>query len=97
MKALSSEAQIQACRDRKLQQRQRIMKTVELIMHILANENWGVYYKNKPMQSLETQDGNSLYQVNQVDDDEIDKVITEALTWAETSQISNQSKNSTTG
>tara|TARA_Y100000310_G_scaffold33892_1_gene32004 strand:- start:640 stop:933 length:294 start_codon:yes stop_codon:yes gene_type:complete len=97
MKALCAEAQIESCRERKLQKEQRIMKTVELIMRILGNENWGVYYKNKPMQSLETQDGNSLYQVNQVDDDEIEKVITEALTWAETNQTSNQNENSKTG
>ena len=97
MKALCAESQIQMVRDRKLQKKQRIMKVIELIMQILKSENWGVYYKNKPIQSLNTQDGNSLYEVNQVDDDEIETVITRALTWAETNQTSSQSKNSTTG
>ena len=101
-KALCAEAQIQAGRDRKLQQKQRIMDITELIMKVLKDENWGVYYKNQPIQPLEMQDGNALYKVNQVDEIEIETVIEKALTkgtsWQESSQIdSNQNKNSTTG
>ena len=99
MEARCAETQILLCKDRKLQKKQRIMDTTELIMQILKNKNWGVYYKSQPMQPLETQDGTALYKVNQVDECEIEKVITEALTWEtqETNPISNQSKNSTTG
>ena len=102
MKAVCAEAQIDECRDRKLQKKQRIMETVELIMRILKSEHWGVYYKSKPMQHLEMQDGNALYKVNQVDEAEIEKALTQALTkgqpWQESSQIdSTQNKNSTTG
>ena len=80
MKALCAETQIQSGRDRKLQQRQRIMDIVELIMQVLKNENWGVYYKNQPIQPLEMQDGNALYKVNQVDECEIETAITQTLT-----------------
>ena len=78
------------------------MKTVELIMQILKSENWGVFYKNQPIQPLEMQDGNALYKVNQVDESEIETVIETALTkgtsWEESSQIDSiQNKNSTTG
>ena len=78
------------------------MDIVELIMQILKSENWGVFYKNQPIQPLEMQDGNALYKVNQVDESEIETVIETALTkgkpWQESSQIdSNQNKNSTTG
>ena len=59
-KALCAEAQLQSGRDRKLQQRQRIMDIVELIMQVLKSENWGVFYKNQPIQPLEMQDGNAL-------------------------------------
>ena len=102
MKALCAEAQISMARERKLQQKQRIMDIVELIMQVLKSENWGVFYKNQPIQPLEMQDGNALYKVNQVDESEIERIIQEALTkgkaWEESSQIdSSQNKNSTTG
>ena len=99
MEARCAETQMLACRERKLQQKQRIMDTIELIMQVLKSKNWGVYYKSHPMQPLETQDGSALYKVNQVDECEIEKVIEEALTCdtQETNPISNQSKNSTTG
>ena len=101
MEALCAETQIQMCREVKLKQKQRIMDIVELIMQVLKSENWGVFYKNQPIQPLEMQDGNALYKVNQVDEIEIETAIEKALTkdkpW-ESSQInSNQNKNSTTG
>ena len=102
MKALCAEAQIEACRQRKLEKKQKIMDTVELIMQVLKSENWGVFYRNQPIQPLEMQDGTSLYKVNQVDECDVVEIITQALTkgtsWQESSQIdSNQNKNSTTG
>ena len=80
MKALCAEAQIAQCIDRKLQKKQRIMDIVELIMQILKSENWGVFYKNQPIQPLEMQDGNSLYKVNQVDECDVETAIDQALT-----------------
>ena len=101
MKALCAEAQIESCRQRKLEKKQRIMNTVELIMQVLKSENWGVFYRNQPIQPLEMQDGNALYKVNQVDECEIEKVIETALTkdepWESSQTNSNQNKNSTTG
>ena len=77
------------------------MNIVELIMQVLKSENWGVFYKNQPIQPLEMQDGNALYKVNQVDECEIEKVIEQALTkdepWESSQTNSNQNKNSTTG
>ena len=98
MEALCAEAQIQMCRERKLQQKQRIMDIVELVMQVLKSENWGVYYRNQPIQPLEMQDGNALYKVNQVDESQIETAIDEALTKWESSQTnSNQSNTSKTG
>jgi hypothetical protein len=98
MEALCAEAQIQVCRERKLQQKQRIMNIVELVMQMLKGENWGVFYKNQPIQPLEMQDGNALYKVNQVDECEIETKIEQALTkWESSQNNSNQNKNSTTG
>ena len=102
MKALCAEAQIQLCVDRKLEQKQRIMDIVELIMQVLKSENWGVFYKNQPIQPLELQGGDSLYKVNEVDDSDIEEALQTTLTkgtsWQESSQTdSDQNKNSMTG
>ena len=98
MDALCAESQIQVCIERKLKQKQRIMDIVELIMQVLKGENWGVYYRNQPIQPLEMQDGNALYKVNQVDESQIETAIDEALTKWESSQTnSSQSNTSKTG
>ena len=98
MDALCAESQIQVCIERKLKQKQRIMDITELIMQVLKSENWGMFYKNQPMRNLETQDGGTLYEVNQVDECEIETIIEQTLMKWEASQIdSNQNKNSTTG
>ena len=99
--ALCAESQIQQCVESKLKQKQRIMDIVELIMQVLKSENWGVFYRNQPIQPLEMQDGNSLYKVNQVDEDQIETALEDALTgdkpWESSQTDSNQNKNSTTG
>ena len=99
MEALCAQTQIQTCEERKLQKEQRIMNVIELIIQVLKSENWGMFYKNQPIRTLDTNDGGTLYEVNQVDECEIEKVITEALTWEDTktNPISDQSKNSMTG
>jgi len=101
MKALCAEAQIEMCKQAKLKQKRRIMDIVELVMQILKSENWGVFYKNQPIQPLEMQDGNSLYKVNQVDEVEIETAIEKALTkdepWESSQTNSSQSNNSTNG
>ena len=98
MDALCAESQIHVCIERKLKQKQRIMDITELIMQVLKSENWGMFYKNQPMRNLETQDGGTLYEVNQVDECEIETIIEQTLMKWEASQIdSNQNKNSTTG
>ena len=98
MDALCAESQIQVCIERKLKQKQRIMDIAELIMQILKSENWGMFYKNQPIRILETQDGGTLYEINHVDECEIETVIKKTLMKWEASQInSNQNMNSTTG
>ena len=102
MKALCAEAQIEMCKQAKLKQKRRIMDIVELVMQILKSENWGVFYKNQPIQPLEMQDGNSLYKVNQVDEADVETILEQALTkgtpnWEHSQTDSNQNKTSTTG
>ena len=101
MDALCAESQIQSCIEHKLQQKKRIMDIVELIMQVLKSENWGVYYKNQPIQPLEMQDGNALYKVNQVDEDQIETALERSLTkdkpWESSQTDSSQNNNSKNG
>ena len=101
MDALYAEGELQGGIERKLSKQKKIMDIVEKIMQVLKSENWGVYYKNQPIQPLEMQDGNSLYQVNRVDEMDVEKVIEDALTkgkaWEHSQTDSNQNKNSMTG
>ena len=83
MDALYAESELQSGIENKLSKEKKIMDTVELIMRILESQNWGIYYRNQPIQPLETQDGSALYKVNQVDDSEIEKVIKQSLTEGE--------------
>ena len=83
MDALYAESELQSSIKNKLSKEEKIMDTVKLIMRILKSQNWGIYYRNQPIQPLETQDGSALYKVNQVDDSEIEKVILQSLTEGE--------------
>ena len=80
MDALYAESELQAGIENKLSKEKKIMDTIELIMRILKSQNWGIYYRNQPIQPLETKDGSALYKVNQVDDSEIERVIKQSLT-----------------
>lgn len=79
MDALVAEAQIQKAKESKEKRRQNIMGIMELLLKALEGENWGVYYKNEPIRSLNTQDGNRLYEINTVCLDEIERVLLEKL------------------
>ena len=99
--ALCAEAQIILAREIKLKQKEKVMNIVELVMRVLKNENWGVFYKNQPIQPLEMQDGNSLYKVNQVDESDIETALEDSLTkgksWEHSQIDSNQNSSSTNG
>ena len=101
MDALYAEGELQGGIERKLSKQKKIMDIVDIVMQVLKSENWGVYYKNRPMQHLEMQDGNSLYKVNQVDESDVESTIEQALTkgtsWEHSQTSLNQKKNSETG
>ena len=99
MDALCEEAAIQSMREFKQQKQERIMDYTEIILKAFGNMKWGVYYQSEPMQSLTMQDGAALYKINEVDEDEVERVIKGAI--EECSQIkfpsSEQNKNDNTG
>ena len=99
MDALCAETQIQLVRESRESKKEKIMDTVELVQDILKNNNWGIYYRINPMATHPMQDGGTLYKINEVDEEEIERVIIKRLTecqkYSQTS--SKQNKNSTTG
>jgi len=46
-------------------------KIAEIVCQILKEKQWGIFFKNEPMQSLPVQDNTSLYKINEVNDDEL--------------------------
>jgi len=72
---------------------------VELVQTVLRENHWGIYYKSNPMADHPMQDGGTLYKINEVDEEEVERIIIKRLTECQThSQTdSNQNKNSMTG
>ena len=79
MDAFCAEAQIQQAKASQKRWRDKKMGIMELLLKELGEENWGLYYKNEPMRSLNTKDGGMLYEVNSVDLDEIERVLLNKL------------------
>ena len=75
------------------------MNYTEIILKAFGNMKWGVYYQSEPMQSLTMQDGAALYKINEVDEDEVERVIKGAIEEClqTKSQSSEQSENDNTG
>jgi len=46
-------------------------KIAEIVCQILKEKQWGIFFKNEPMQSLPVQDNTSLYKINEVSDDRL--------------------------
>jgi hypothetical protein len=99
MDALCAEAAIQTIRKSKQQKQERIMDYTEIILKAFNNMNWGVYYQSEPMHTLNMQDGAALYKINEVDEDEVERVIEGAIKEClqTKSQSSEQSENNNTG
>ena len=99
MDALCEEAAIQSIREIKQQKQERTMDYTEIILKAFGNMKWGVYYQSEPMQSLTMQDGAALYKINEVDEDEVERVIKGAIEECSQtkSQSSEQSENDNTG
>ena len=79
MDAICAESQIQQAKESEQRRRDKIMGIIETILNIIKEENWGFYYKNEPMRSLNTQDGGTLYQINTVDLDKVERVLLDKL------------------
>ena len=99
MDALCAESAIQTIRENKQQKQERTMDYTEIILKAFSNMNWGVYYQSEPMHTLNMQDGAALYKINEVDEDEVERVIKGAIEEClqTKSQSSEQIKSDNTG
>ena len=79
MDALSAEAQIQQARQSKQRRKDRMTKLVDILFDVLKQNNWGVFYKSEPMQSLTLQDGAPLLKINEVDSDVVEQAINDVV------------------
>ena len=66
---------------RKMKRRWEEMKTniAELVCEVLKKKQWGIFFKNEPVQSLPVQDSTTLYKVNEVKEDELVCAIKETI------------------
>ena len=46
-------------------------KIAELVCQVMKEKQWGIFFKNEPIQALPVQDNTTLYKVNEVRDDEL--------------------------
>ena len=99
MDALCAEVSIQHAKKIKQQKQERTMDYTEIILKAFGNMKWGVYYQSEPMHTLNMQDGAALYKINEVDEEEVERVIKGAIEECSQtkSQSSEQSENNNTG
>jgi len=97
--ALCAEVSIQQGVEFKQQKQERIMDYTEVMLKVFSDMNWGVYYKSEPMHTLNMKEGAALYKINEVDEDEVRRVIERAIKEClqTESQSSEQIKNDNTG
>lgn len=51
----------------------------KIIERLLADNNWGLYFKANPLEQLPSQDGQHIYQVNNVTKEEVSAAIKFAI------------------
>ena len=68
-------------KQREINRRWNKMKTriAEIVCEILKEKQWGIFFKNEPMQSLPGQDNTALYKINEVKKDELVDAIKQAI------------------
>ena len=97
--ALCAEGSIQQAREFKQKKQERIMDYIEVMLKVFSDMNWGVYYKSEPMHTLNMQEGAALYKINEVDFDEVERVIERAIKECLQTKFQNseQNENDNTG
>lgn len=98
--ALIKELEILKNKEHKIKEVKMNNNIYNLITKILASNDWGLYFKGEPLQSLPIQDGFKMFKVNDVNLDELHNAVMREVekgqseSW-ENMNSSQNSKNST--
>ena len=92
MDAIRAESQIQQARESKERWRQIIMSMVEILIRVLKENNWGVFYKSEPIQTLTLQNDSPLLRVNEVDEDVIEGAVMAIIETLKTKELTDWTK-----
>ncbi len=92
MDALCAEAQIQQVRQSKQKREDRMTKLIDILLDVLEQNNWGIFYKSEPMQTLTIQDGSPLLKINEVDEDVVEQAINDVVMNLDNNHLENWDK-----
>jgi hypothetical protein len=68
--AVIHESELEEIRKQDRRWEQMKAELTEIVLAVLKNERWGIFFKNEPMQTLPVQDAaTTLYKVNEVKED----------------------------
>ena len=81
--AISEEQNVQKKKDEKRIKNVKMAKTIDILLAILKENGWGIFYKSQPMQSLEIQGDTPLLKINEVSDESISDAVYEKLSTLE--------------
>ena len=73
-------------------------KIAEIVCNIIKEKQWGIFFKNEPMQYLPVQDNSSIFKINEVKSDEMVDAIKQAMEermteWQNQAEKENQTQN----
>ena len=87
MDAICAEAQIQMARESREKRRKIIMSMVDILIRVLKENNWGVFYKTEPMQTLTLQDDSPLLRINEVDNESLETAVLSVIEGLQTKEL----------
>ena len=73
--AVIHESTLHEERDKERRWNEMTIKIAELVSEILKEKQWGIFFKNEPIQALPVQDSTTIFRVNEVKDDEVTAAI----------------------
>ena len=95
MDAICAQSQIQQAKESKEKRRKRIMNMVDILISVLKENNWGVFYKSEPMQTLTLQNDSPLLRINEVDDDVVEGAVLSVIENLKTKELTDWTKRET--
>jgi len=95
--AISHQAVEQSNKEKIKKKEEIIMNIHKLLSKILAENDWGVFFKGEPMEGYPTQDGVKMYKVNEITADRLYDAIDNALQQMENECQESQENEQTDG